>query len=365
MISLIIILAICILCCLCSSSMGGGTYYEYSQNRRSYIIPSEFNFKSKPGYKYLGHTIKTLNKSLNECMGICLDDPHCVGLTYNSQNKECDLQAQNYRTDPDFANEWDENHTCFARNDPKKRIEKKKGKVNTISYISEEHKVESLNECVEKCIGAKDLCISANYYDSGKCEFMRDLEDNDNLENKSGATYFYKKGTPGLSCEKPSDCVYGACKNNICLINGPSEQGLGCDGNRDCISAYCDNIIVPYETQKEEQQEYLNNSDPTAELCDAYKTCGECMESSINKFGKTISGALCEWRGPNKNPKYEDIDCESNSNCPTGLACEDGKCKCTEESCSGGWCIKDTCFLPGEEGTCFRRDITTDENKCR
>jgi PAN domain len=365
MISIIIILFICILSSMCISSISGGLYYDYSRNDKPFIIPASLYFESKPNNVYIGPEIKEYsNMSVNKCLGNCLESPHCVGVTYTSKDKTCKLQSQSFKSEEIESKDsglspW-EGKTAYARINPRRRVDITKEKESG-EYVFKSENVKSLNECIHKCVGAREECSGANYYKNGTCQFLLLDEKplSSDLESNSDSTFFYKNGLPGLKCDKSSDCIFGYCENNTCLNRKPLPPGSACKGGgRECDSGICDKIVISYSDQIQKQEDLIEDDDPDAKSCDSYKTCGACAETVkiINK---------CEWRTPDSFPEYPDDACSVDGDCSSGMECKRGKCKCSKESCVNGCCIKGYCVPSSSQGTCFTRDVDKEIYRCR
>lgn len=295
MILIIIILCFCICSCI-------GAYYElYIVENVPSFLPSSFQFSKSSDTKYIGHAFQQLTDiSESDCLPKCVSNPFCIGATYDTKKSVCSLQWQNLKTRPSFSTAWTR-YNSYSILNPQNAVEIKTGfKSNGTGVKS--NPSTSLNDCIQQCIGDDPDCKSANFNTRTKmCDFLPSNTDmGDQLSADSNYTYIGRKGLVGNACKSNDDCIYGLCRNNICLIGSPLQSGEQCKTDGDCISGQCISETISFADQEVERQQLLNSGDPTTVACDSYKTCHDCQEVLVNaatsKDPAKYTGAKCIWR---------------------------------------------------------------------
>ena len=339
----------------------------------SSIIPASLFFKRKNGTKFLGHNIRTIHDTTeNECLRACLDNPYCLGATYDTTKSRCNLQTHNHDTNPDFSADWN-NTVNFSRVDPSPSVEESVGYESSVRNKTVTP-ATSLFECINKCAGKKDACLAANYYgNKNECVMLLDPTTTKLVPN-ANSVFFYKKGLPNSDCKNNLDCVFGLCKAGKCLASSPLEKGEGCALDADCASGICSSQDISYAAQEEERQKLLQKDDIDAIECDKYKNCRDCEEMLLPNGG--YSGAKCQWRMSVPIEKLKEpqkcggTETETSNGCPKGTICDPSTntCKCTKESCPDGCCSIDKrqCLtVPlGGEAKCFPKKIRKTQSVC-
>jgi hypothetical protein len=297
--NVLVILFIIILASVCTCI---GMYYRfYITGNVPSSLPAWFQFNKASDTKYLGHVFQQLTDvSESDCISKCSSNPFCIGATYDTKKSLCSLQWQNSKTLPSFVTSWSGTNSYSIIN-PQYAVEIKTGYKSNGTNIKS-NPASSINDCINQCIGDDPDCKSANFNASTRvCEYLISNTDmGDQLSADNNYTFVSRKGLVGNSCKSNNDCIYGLCRNNVCLVGSPLQSGADCNVDSDCVSGQCLSQTISFADQEVQRQQLLSNGDPSTVTCDTYKTCKDCQEKLVSgekgKDSARYSGAKCVWR---------------------------------------------------------------------
>ena len=302
--NLLIIIIVIFVCCL--SSCVGMYYQMYIRESIPSFFPSRLQFNKQPDIKYIGHVFQQLsNTSESDCLSKCYNNPFCIGATHDPKKLICSLQWQNSKTMPSFKTEWTGFNSYNIVN-PQNAVTIKSGYKSNGTTIKS-NSATSINDCINQCIGNDPDCKSANFNNSTyKCDYISsNLDMGDQLSADSNYTYISRNGLVGNSCNSNTDCIYGLCKNNTCLVGSPLMSGSDCTLDSDCSSGQCLAQTISFADQEVQRQKLLSNGDPTTVACNTYTNCEDCQEKLVSgQKGKdaVYSGSKCVWRYSSEIP---------------------------------------------------------------
>lgn len=235
--------------------------------------------------------------------------------------------------------------------------------------------------CVPGC--ASEPCVDDGFFQSSNedCSKLLRSSCSDKLRNGNESDVDCGgscQGCPdGKRCDEDSDCVSGACVNEICVEaqgsapvscvdgvkNGDEsgidcgqacpaacENGQGCNSDADCESGRCDpdtNTCVAISCVDENKNNRETDVDCGGRTCPGCHTGRDCIVHfdciSLSCSAQKCDDASCTDGLP--NGKETDVDCGGGecNGCPNRASCElDRDClsqHCVQERCVGDGCL--------------------------